>query len=99
MLEIKKTLEEGKMTLAVDGKLDTNNSPRLLEEFNASIEDVNEVVIDLENMEYLSSAGLRVLLSMQKIMNQKGEMTIVNASQDVMEIFDMTGFTQLLNIK
>ena len=99
MLTINKTLEDNLLTLEVIGRLDTTNSPKLMEEFNASSEDVSEVVVDLEHMDYLSSAGLRVLLSMQKIMNKQGKMTIVNVSPDAMEIFDMTGFTNLLNIR
>ena len=99
MLTINTTIEGNKLTLEPVGRLDTNNAPKLLDAFNEYEESVDEVVVDLGKTEYLSSAALRVLLSMQKIMNKKGKMTIVNPSEDAMDIFDLTGFTNLLNIK
>ena len=98
-MNVNKMIEGNKLTLAVDGRLDTNSSPALLKEFTDISEGVNELVVDLEKVDYISSAGLRVLLSMRKIMNDQGKMTIVNATRDMRDVFEMTGFTDILNIE
>ena len=99
MLNIKKTKEGGKLTIALEGRLDTLTSPDLETEFKSDIDGVKELVLDLEKLEYISSAGLRVLLSSQKIMNKQGEMTVTGCSPDIMEIFEVTGFSDILNIR
>ena len=98
-MNVNKMIEGNKLTLAVDGRLDTNSSPALLKEFTDDSEGVNELVVDLAKVDYISSAGLRVLLSMRKIMNDQGKMTIVNATRDMRDVFEMTGFTAILNIE
>jgi anti-sigma B factor antagonist len=74
-------------------------APQLEEEVKNHIEGIKELIFDLKNLAYVSSAGLRVLLSAQKIMNKQGSMTIKNANEEVMEIFEVTGFIDILNIE
>ena len=99
MLNINKTLEESKLTVALEGRLDTTTSPELEKSLNDSLPGVTELVMDLEKLEYISSAGLRVLLAAQKIMNQQGEMKVAHVSETVMEIFEVTGFSDILTIE
>ncbi|MBQ3894884.1 MAG: STAS domain-containing protein [Clostridia bacterium] len=98
-MTVNKTVEGTKLTLAVEGRVDTNSAPAFLTEFTEASKEATEVVIDLGAVNYISSAGLRVLLSMQKVMNRQGKMTIVNVTPDIMEVFDLTGFTDILNIE
>ena len=98
-MKIVKTNEAEKLTLAIEGRLDTSTSPELEGEIQASIEDVKELIFDLEKLEYVSSAGLRVLLSTQKKMNAQGSMVVTNVSEDIMEIFEVTGFVDILTIQ
>ena len=98
-MNVNKEIEGNKLTLAVEGRLDTNSSPELLNVFTEASKGMEEVVIDLGKVNYISSAGLRVLLSAQKIMNKQGKMSIVNVTPDMMEVFDLIGFTDILNIE
>ena len=98
-MTVTKILDENKLTLFVDGKLDTKDSPKLLDEFNESSAGVDEVVIDLAKVNYMSSSGLRVHLTAQKAMSKRGKLSIVNVSPDMMEVFELTGFTKILNIQ
>ena len=98
MLIINKTITEDKAVVAVEGRLDTVSSPELQSALGEFIEDITELVIDFENVDYISSAGLRVLLWAQKIMNKRGIMKITNVSEANMEIFTVTGFYDILNI-
>lgn len=91
--------DENKLTLFVDGKLDTKDSPKLLDEFNESSAGVDEVVIDLAKDNYMSSSGLRVLLTAQKAMSKRRKLSIVNVTPDMMEVFELTRFTNILNIQ
>lgn len=91
--------DENKLTLFVDGKLDTKDSPKLLDEFNESSAGVDEVVIDLAKVNYMSSSGLRVLLTAQKAMSKRRKLSIVNVTPDMMEVFELTRFTNILNIQ
>lgn len=91
--------EDAKLTLALEGRLDTTTAPSLEENIKENIDGVKELVMDFEKLEYISSAGLRVLLSTQKIMNKQGEMVITNVCDDIMEVFEITGFTDVLTIK
>ena len=94
------TKQEGsKMTIALEGRLDTLTAPELEEVVKDQLHGVSELVFDLKEIAYVSSAGLRVLLAAQKIMNRQGSMVIRNANEDVMEIFDVTGFVDILNIE
>ena len=99
MLNIKKDLENGKLTFALEGRLDTVTSPELESAIKDSIDGVEELVMDFKDLEYISSAGLRVLLSAQKTMMQQGSMKVINVNDIVMEIFDVTGFGDILTIE
>ena len=98
-MNILKKQEGSKLTVALEGRLDTTTSPQLEEELKASLDGVTELRFDLSAMEYISSAGLRVLLSAQKVMNRQGEMVVAGASDEIMEIFEVTGFVDILNIE
>ena len=99
MLNINKALEETKLNIALEGRLDTTTSPKLEEEIRADIGGITELVFDLSDLAYISSAGLRVLLAAQKIMNEQGTMTVKNVSDEIQEIFDVTGFSDILTIE
>lgn len=95
-IDLKK--EDKKLTITLEGKLDTNTSPELDSKIN-ELDEMEEVVIDMKKLDYISSAGLRVLLSMQKVMNKQGKMTITNVCDNVMDIFEVTGFSDILDIE
>ncbi|MBP3912905.1 MAG: STAS domain-containing protein [Lachnospiraceae bacterium] len=99
MLNITKKAEGSKLTVFLEGRIDTTTAPSLDDELNASLDGVEELVMDLEKLDYISSAGLRVLLSAQKTMNKQGKMIVKNASEEVMEIFEVTGFSDILTIE
>ena len=99
MLNITKTAENNALTLALEGRLDTVTAPQLESELKASLEGVKALTMDLSKLEYISSAGLRVLLSAQKQMNKQGEMKVINAGETIMEIFEVTGFSDILTIE
>jgi len=99
MLDINKTLEGQSLVIKLSGRLDTITAPQLEEEVKADIDGVTELVFDCEALEYISSAGLRVLLSAQKTMNDKGSMVVRNVSDEIQEIFDVTGFSDILTIE
>ncbi len=98
-MTINSSLEGTKLTLAVEGRLDTVTAPELENAVMDKINDVDELFFDFEKLQYISSAGLRVLLSSQKIMNAKGKMTVKNVSDDINEIFSITGFSDILTIE
>lgn len=99
-MNISKSLDGSTLSVSLEGRLDTNTSPLLENELKSSLDNVIQLVLDLAELTYISSAGLRVLLSAQKIMNaQSGSMLIRNATASVMEIFEMTGFTDILTIE
>ena len=83
----------------LEGRLDTGTAPKLDSELRTILKGVNSLVFNMDGLEYISSAGLRVLLTAQKIMNNQGTMVIRNASEEVMEIFDVTGFSNVLTIE
>ena len=92
-MEIKKTVEGSKLTLAPVGRVDTLTAPEL--EGALALDGVTELVFDLVELEYISSAGLRVLLSAQKTMNKQGSMTVLNPKPAAKEVFDITGFSDI----
>lgn len=98
MLNISKENGNNGLVIALDGRLDTTTAPQLEESVKESIEGVKELCFDMEKLAYISSAGLRVLLSAQKIMNKQGTMTVKNVSEEVKEIFEVTGFSDILTI-
>lgn len=87
------------VTVELIGEVDAANVPEIEERLLKELEGTNELIFDLKKLEYISSAGLRVLLQMQKLMKAQGEMFIKNASDEIMEIFRVTGFVRLLSIK
>ena len=96
---INKNVEGKNMTIALDGRLDTTTAPQLEAELKDSIDGIEKLVFDFENLGHLSSAGLRVLLSAQKTMNKQGEMVITKVNETIMEIFEVTGFVDILTIE
>ena len=96
-IEIKRNAEE--TIIEVAGRLDTITAPALDKAINEDIDGTKNLVLDLKNLEYISSAGLRVLLSMQKKIQQKGSLKVVNAGENIMEVFKITGFVDVLNIE
>ena len=98
-MEIKKTLEGEKLTVAISGRLDTTTAPELEEALKESMDGISELVIDFTETEYISSAGLRVLLSAQKTMNKQGSMVVTGVNDVIMEIFEVTGFVDILDIQ
>ena len=88
-----------KLSLTLEGRLDTTTAPQLEAELKREISGVESLTFDFEKLEYLSSAGLRVILSAQKVMNRQGEMKIKNVNETIMEIFEVTGFSDILTIE
>lgn len=98
-MTIQKTLAGTSLTVAPEGRLDTITSPQLESELRADMNAVTNLVFDLANLTYISSAGLRVILSAQKAMNRKGTMVLRNVRPEIMEIFEITGFSSILTIE
>ena len=98
-MTINKTQDGDKLTIALEGRLDTTTAPQLEAELRTAVEGITELEFDLKDLAYISSAGLRVLLSAQKVMNKQGSMVIHNANEDIMDIFDVTGFVDILTIE
>lgn len=98
-MEIKKTQNGNDLIVSLEGRLDTTTAPRLEEEIRLSIGGVKNLIFDFEKLDYISSAGLRVLLATQKIMNKQGSMVIRNVNETVMEVFSVTGFVDILTIE
>ena len=96
MLNITDRREDNALTLALEGRLDTTTAPELETVLNEQLGDATELVFDMKELEYISSAGLRVLLSTQKRMNRRGSMKVVGVSETIMDIFEITGFCDIL---
>ena len=94
-----KTLENGILTVSLDGRLDTGTTPQVQSEIAADVESAEALIIDMKDLKYISSAGLRLLLSLHKKMAAKGGMTIKNVNDTNMEILEFTGFADILNIE
>ena len=99
MLNIEKKTEGTELTVTLTGRLDTTTAPELEAAIKESLDGVTALNIDMEALEYVSSAGLRVLLSAQKVMNKQGEMKVTHVSEPIMEIFEVTGFSDILNLE
>ena len=99
MLNITKKSEGTTLEVALEGRLDTTTAPQLEAELKSDLPGVTNLIMDFEKLEYISSAGLRVLLSAQKIMNKQGEMKLIHVSDVINEIFEVTGFIDILNIE
>jgi anti-anti-sigma factor len=98
-MKIEKTIDGNKLTVKLDGRLDTNTAPELEKELKEALSGVGELVFDFSDLKYISSAGLRLILSTQKTMNQQGTLVIENVNDLIMEIFETTGFDDVLTIK
>ena len=94
-----KTKNGAKLTLALGGRLDTTTAPELEAVVKSELDGIESLTFDLASLDYISSAGLRVLLSAQKTTNKQGEMTVTNCCEEIMEIFDVTGFSDILTIQ
>ena len=99
VMNIKKIRDGEKLSVILSGRLDTTSSPSLEAELKQSVNGIKELVFDFSGVEYISSAGLRVLLAAQKVMNRQGSMKLTGVSADVMEVFDITGFSDILTIE
>ncbi len=98
-MTINKMQQGTQLTFALTGRLDTNTAPQLEAELKRSIDGVTDLTFDFAELEYISSAGLRILLAAQKTMNRQGSMTIRNVNETVSEVFDITGFSEILTIE
>ncbi len=98
-MTINKTQNGTELTIALEGRLDTTTAPQLDDEIKASLGGVEKLFFDMANLEYISSAGLRVLLSAQKVMNKQGSMVVKNVSEEINEIFEVTGFVDILTLE
>ena len=98
-MNISKTAEGNTLQIEIEGRLDTTTAPQLEKELKDSLSGVENLEMDFSNLEYLSSAGLRVLLAAQKTMNKQGEMVIRGVNDTIMEIFEVTGFIDILTVE
>lgn len=98
-MTIEKITKGTELTILVAGRLDTVTAPELEKEVKDNVAGVEKLVLDFASLDYISSAGLRVILAAQKIMNKQGEMIVKNVNETVAEIFDITGFSDVLTIE
>jgi len=98
-MKITKKQDGSALVIALEGRLDTTTAPDLEKELKTSLDGVTDLTLDLTNLDYISSAGLRVLLSTHKTMMKQGQMKLTNASDIVKEVFDVTGFSDILTIE
>ena len=98
-MTIEKKINGEALTLIVSGRLDTQTAPELEKELDSVLADIKELTFDFANLEYVSSAGLRVILKAQKAMNTQGSMKLTGVNDSIMEVFDITGFLDILTIE
>lgn len=98
-MEITKNIKDSELDIQLRGRLDTSTAPQLEEEIRHSINGIKTFILDLKDLEYMSSAGLRIILSAQKTMNKQGKLIIRNVNDTIMEVFEMTGFADILSIE
>ena len=98
-MTIEKILNGESATLVIKGRLDTQTAPALEKEIDASVVGLKELTFDMTGLEYISSAGLRVILKAQKIMKAQGSMKLIGVNDTIMEVFDITGFLDILTIE
>ena len=96
---IRKTVQGSTLNIALEGRLDTTTAPQLEEELKRSWDGVTELILDFQALDYLSSAGLRVILAAQKVMNRQGRMVVRHVNESIMEVFELTGFVDILTIE
>ncbi len=98
-MTIEKKMNGNELMITLIGRLDTATAPQLEAELKENLEGISDLSMDFAGLDYLSSAGLRVILQAQKVMNRQGNMVIRNVNETIMEIFDVTGFTDILTIE
>lgn len=98
-MKINKTTQDSTLMIALEGRLDTTTAPQLEAELKQSIAGNTELILDFTKLEYLSSAGLRVLLTAQKVMNKQGKMVVRGVNDVIAEVFEVTGFADILTIE
>ena len=98
-MTIEKKITGEEVTFIVSGRLDTQTAPELEKELDAALPGLKELTFDMTNLEYVSSAGLRVILKAQKAMNAQGSMKLTGVNDSIMEVFDITGFLDILTIE
>ena len=98
-MTINHTREGAALTVALEGRLDTTTAPQLEAELKQSLDGVTALTLDMQKLDYLSSAGLRVLLAAQKQMNKQGTMVIRHVNETIMEVFEVTGFIDILTVE
>lgn len=94
---VTKNANAGNLTITVSGRLDTTTAPELEKQIDYA--GVSNLTFDFKDLEYISSAGLRVILTAQKVMNKQGKMTVINVNETVMEVFEITGFLDIINVQ
>ncbi len=99
MLNICRTIDHENVRISLEGRLDAASAPALERELMGSLDGATSVTLDLEKLDFISSAGLRVLLAAQKIMNLQGEMKVVRVGEAVMKVFELSGFSNILTIE
>lgn len=98
-MNITKNIAGSQLCISLEGRLDTTTAPELDGVLKSSVDGIRELTIDMEKLDYLSSAGLRVLLGAQKMMNKQGSMKVIHVNETIMEIFEVTGFADILTIE
>ena len=98
-METKLNRDASKLTVEIEGRLDTLTAPDLEKELEPALDGVTELILDLKDLEYISSAGLRVLLGLAQIMEKQGDMKVTNPNEAVMDVFSVTGFDDILTIE
>ena len=98
-MTVEKKIENGNVTLTVSGRLDTTTAPELEKTLDNVLDGTKELIFDMTGLEYISSAGLRVILKAQKAMNAQGSMKLTGVNDSIMEVFDITGFLDILTIE
>lgn len=98
-MTIQQTTSGSTLTLTLSGRLDTTTAPQLEAELNSSLPGVTDLTLDFSDLAYISSAGLRVLLGAQKTMNRQGQMRIIGVNDTIQEVFEITGFVDILTIE
>lgn len=98
-MTVNKTKSNTRLEVFVSGRIDTVTAPELESQIKPELDGITELVLDVKELDYISSAGLRVLLSMQKVMNRQGSMKLLNVNDTVYEIFEVTGFSDILDVE
>ncbi len=99
MLEVNTHSENGKGTIELIGELDTTSSVEFEKTLDGFLDDLTDLTIDMKKLDYITSAGLRILLYIEQTMEDQGEMRVINVCEDVMDVFEVSGFSEVLNIQ